>query len=195
MKRLLIVMLAICAAMLARADEDILARTLRADGSVNTWTATDLSDALGLMNRKYWRDMQSESGRKAWHGPLLHTTIDTNALIKVFTYEDGFKYTNTWVKPVSPVERDIAAAAARAEELRERLRGKPSALAEIYTARLEAETTPPKTVEVELGTSAPVAIPSGVAGDDSVETPSEDAPSDDEPGEDDDEPSEEECED
>jgi len=185
MKRLIII-LAICAAALARADEDILARTLRADGSVNTWTATDLSDALGLMNRKYWRDMQSESGRKAWHGPLLRTMIDTNALIKVFTYEDGFEYTNTWTRPVSPVERDIAAAAARAEELRERLRGRPSALAEIYTARLEAETTPPQTVEVEVGTSAPVTIPSGVPGDDSVETPSDaEAPSDTEPSDDD----------
>ena len=41
---------------------EVVATTLLADGSTNTWTQSDLRDALGLMNRMYHRDMVKRGG-------------------------------------------------------------------------------------------------------------------------------------
>lgn len=73
----------------------VVAATLRADGSTNTWTEADLRDALGLLNRKYWRDMESQDGRRKWHGVPTHHYV-TNAaertVERIEIYPDG--YTN-----------------------------------------------------------------------------------------------------
>lgn len=73
----------------------VVAATLRSDGSTNTWTQADLQDALGLLNRKYWRDMESQEGRRKWHGTPRHHYV-TNAaertVERVEIYPDG--YTN-----------------------------------------------------------------------------------------------------
>ena len=55
-------------AVAAPSATDTVVTTLFSDGSTNAWTQADLVAALGLMNRKYHRDMESESGRRAWHG-------------------------------------------------------------------------------------------------------------------------------
>ena len=99
------------------ASETVVA-TLRADGSTNTWTAADLQDALGLMNRMYWRDMESDSGRQRWHGPRMGQFVFTNGtqLIKVDVYRDGFIATNKPSRVSSRITDPEAAAKARAEQ-------------------------------------------------------------------------------
>lgn len=76
------------------------------DGSTNTWTQVDLVAALGLLNRKYHRDCESPSGRKAWHGRLAKEIIDEDAETKTEVYEDGttFVYKFKVIKPEQAVK-------------------------------------------------------------------------------------------
>ena len=95
---------ALCAGVLAddaqpTNAEPVVATTLFADGSTNTWTAADLQAALGLMNRKYHRDCETEAGRRAWHGALRRQIVDTNALTKTEIYADGTSFTFGWKAP------------------------------------------------------------------------------------------------
>ena len=72
---------------------DVVAATLRSDGSTNTWTQADLQDALGLLNRKYWRDMESQEGRRKWHGTPRHhyvTNATERTVERIEIYPDGF---------------------------------------------------------------------------------------------------------
>ena len=123
MKKLLIgAALSVAMSGAAFAD-DVIAATLRTDGTTNTWTAAELSDALGLMNRKYWRDMQTPAGRVSWHGKLEKQELHADEKILVEIYEDGFAWTNavkaTATKPVTPSgipERLAAIRAKRAAE-------------------------------------------------------------------------------
>ena len=69
--------------------------TRLADGSTNPWTQVDLVDALGMVNRKYHRDMASDQGRRSWHGDIVpeKCTIVTNADGRKFrrdVYADGY---------------------------------------------------------------------------------------------------------
>mgnify|MGYP004654871815 FL=1 len=69
--------------------------TRLADGSTNAWTQVDLVDALGMVNRKYHRDMATDQGRRKWHGAIVpeKCTIVTNADGKKFrrdVYADGY---------------------------------------------------------------------------------------------------------
>ena len=69
--------------------------TRLADGSTNAWTQVDLVDALGMVNRKYHRDMASDQGRRSWHGDIVpeKCTIVTNADGRKFrrdVYADGY---------------------------------------------------------------------------------------------------------
>ena len=71
----------------------VVAATLRSDGSTNTWTQADLMDALGLLNRKYWRDMESQEGRRKWHGTPRHhyvTNATERTVQRIEIYPDGF---------------------------------------------------------------------------------------------------------
>lgn len=73
----------------------VVAETLLADGTTNTWTQADLVAALGLLNRRYRRDIETESGRRAWHGREVTQTLLTNDAGRIFmrhTYADGFTY-------------------------------------------------------------------------------------------------------
>lgn len=76
------------------------------DGSTNTWTQADLVAALGLLNRKYHRDCESPSGRKAWHGRLAKEIIDEDAETKTEVHEDGttFVYHYRKVTPSQAVK-------------------------------------------------------------------------------------------
>ena len=99
----------------------IVAETLFADGTTNTWTQTDLTDALGLMNRKYHRDMESESGRGNWHGKRMgQYLIDAGdgKQCLVMLYEDGFAWTNAATR-VALKDPEAAAKAKAAAEARQ----------------------------------------------------------------------------
>lgn len=124
----LILCFSIAVACLCQSDE-VVATTLRADGSTNTWTAAELQAALGLMNRMYWRDQETDSGRKKWHGErigeyLLPTGV-TNAngqarMIVVQLYQDGFVATNRMVRYRKSIVPDPEAAAKAAAEAKRR---------------------------------------------------------------------------
>ena len=107
----------------------VIATTLLADGSTNTWTQADLRDALGMMNRMYHRDMATDAGRQRWHGErigeyLLPTGV-TNAhgqaqMMMVHLYQDGFVATNRAVRTRRSVVPDPEAAAKAAAEAKRR---------------------------------------------------------------------------
>ena len=87
--------LAACPVAAAPAAAPVVAETLLADGTTNTWTQADLVDALGLLNRRYRRDIATEAGRRAWHGAEVRQTLLTNDAGRIFmrrTYADGFTY-------------------------------------------------------------------------------------------------------
>lgn len=154
MKKLALALVALAfAAPLAAQSIDpsaVIAVTIREDGSTNVWTAADAMNALGMLNRRYWREMESEQGRRDWHGKPT-TYIDTNALIRVWTYPDGFAWTNSWTRPKSDVERAQEAAARAAAAEAAKAAGKPSRIAEIYRKRAAAITnTVPEVVEVVI---------------------------------------------
>lgn len=146
MKKLTIIALALsCAApFMARsqenapAPEDIIIETLLPDGSTNTWTRADLVAALGLINRRYHRDVDTSiAGRKAWHGRIVTEIVDTNALTRTQIYEDGTSFTDPWAYPPSP-------STPPSPELDDT--GIPPALAEAR-ARRRAEAATTNTVE------------------------------------------------
>ena len=127
----------------------IVAETLYEDGSTNTWTQTDLTDALGLMNRKYHRDIETESGRVKWHGKLMgkyFVDVDLgtggfergSALVQL--YEDGFAWTNkgtrvTLKDPEAAAKIKASAEARQAEWERNNL---PPDVAALLQARRNA---------------------------------------------------------
>ena len=123
-------------ALPCRADDaataPVAVTTLLADGSTNSWTQADLVAALQLMNRKYHRDVETDAGRKAWHGKIVSTVVDTNALVKVTTYEDGTEFRDPF-KVITPV----ASAQARAAQISVHTNGLPARLA---AARLRRAT-------------------------------------------------------
>lgn len=125
-KAVVILSAALCGIVLA---DEVVATTLLADGSTNTWTQTDLRDALGLMNRMYHRDMDTDAGRRKWHGDrigeyLLPTGV-TNAhgqaqMIMVHLYQDGFVATNKAVRYRRSIVPDPEVAAKAANEAKRR---------------------------------------------------------------------------
>ena len=127
MKKILFMIIAACA--VAQADEQVVAQTIRADGTTNTWTQADLQAALGLMNRMYWRDQETDSGRRKWHGErigeyLLPTGV-TNAhgaaqMMVIHLYADGFVATNNMVRYRKSIVKDPEAAAKAAAEAKRR---------------------------------------------------------------------------
>lgn len=111
------------------ADEPVVAATIRSDGTTNTWTQADLQAALGLMNRMYWRDQETDAGRQKWHGErigeyLLPTGV-TNAhgqaqMVMIHLYQDGFVATNRAVRYRRKIVPDPEAAAKAAAEAKRR---------------------------------------------------------------------------
>lgn len=152
---------AIAAALLAAAcaastPPGIVAETPLADGSTNAWTQADLVDALGLVNRRYRRDIETESGRRAWHGRLSAQAVATNAagrLVMRLTYEDGWTWEQA-AKPPSPI------AAARAALNRRALlptNGVSPRLAARRIATAAAPVAAVTNVTVTVGRPAPAA--------------------------------------
>lgn len=91
----------------ATAETNIVLTTVLADGSTNAWTEADLRDALGMLNRKYRRDMGSDAGRRDWHGDIVpeRCGIVTNAEGRMFrrdVYADGYFHDTPFApKPAS----------------------------------------------------------------------------------------------
>lgn len=161
MKKLLIAFAAVVAAAVS-ADEPIVAATVRADGSTNTWTQSDLQAALGLMNRMYWRDQETDAGRRRWHGERIGQYVlptgETNAagkaiLVNVMLYADGFVMSNRAVRAANSLVKDPEAAAKakrRAEDARRAWEqaNLPPDLAALRAAQRLASTTQDVTVIV-----------------------------------------------
>ena len=110
-------------------SDGIVATTLRADGTTNTWTAAELQAALGLMNRMYKREVETESGRRRWHGDRIGQYVlptgETNAagravLVRVDLYQDGFVATQRMVRAKRRLIADPEAAAKATEEAKRR---------------------------------------------------------------------------
>ena len=149
------------------AEDEIVATTLLADGSTNTWTQADLRDALGLMNRMYHRDMATDAGRRKWHGERIGQYVlptgETNAagravIARVDLYEDGFAMTNRSVYARRPLLRDPETAAKAAAEAKRRAdearaawesANLPPELAALRAAQRSAAST--QTVTVVVG--------------------------------------------
>lgn len=128
MKKLLAITIAAMCGVLA-ADDPIVATTLLADGSTNTWTQADLQAALGLMNRMYHRDMGTDAGRAKWHGDRIGQYIlptgETNSVgrevfVRVDLYADGFVVTNRAVRARQAIIADPEAATKAAAEAKRR---------------------------------------------------------------------------
>ena len=129
MKRLIIT-LCFSAALLfcvsSYADEpatnaQIVAQTLFEDGTTNTWTAADLQQALGLMNRKYHREQETDAGRAKWHGKRMGQYLidgEDGKQCLVQLYEDGFAWTNAATR-VALKDPEAAAKAKAAAEARQ----------------------------------------------------------------------------
>lgn len=151
MKRLAITAAAVLAATLGAMSaetntNEIVAVTTMADGSPNTWTLADLQAALGLLNRKYHREIEGAPGRKAWHGRLVREVMNTNNLTKTEIYEDGSRFTFSF-KPRTSAS-SVSNRNARLKTVM--TNGVPRALAE---ARLRRQ--------VELATTGTVTIVTG----------------------------------
>ena len=131
----------------------IVAETLFEDGSTNTWTAADLQTALGLMNRKYHREQETDAGRLAWHGKrmgqyLIDVGDGKQCLVQL--YKDGFAWTNA-AKRVSLKDPEAAAKAKAAAEARQaewERANLPPDVAALLAARRAAATTNEVTVTV-----------------------------------------------
>lgn len=99
----------------------VVAETLFADGSTNTWTAADLQTALGLMNRKYHKEQETDGGRVSWHGKRMGQYLidgEDGKQCLVMLYEDGFAWTNAATR-VSLKDPEAAAKAKAAAEARQ----------------------------------------------------------------------------
>lgn len=128
-KAILILSAALCCYGVSSADDPVVATTLLADGSTNTWTQADLLAALGLINRMYRRDMADDTGRQRWHGDRIGQYIlptgETNAVgrevfVRVDLYADGFCATNRSVRARRSIIADPEAAAKAAAEAKRR---------------------------------------------------------------------------
>ena len=120
-------------------DDPVVIQTLFSDGTTNTWRRSELVTALQLVNRKYHRDCEGGSGRKAWHGRLVRQTVATNGteLVKTETHEDGqtFTFRSRYVPPAEAVSNAN-------ERLKTTLvKGVPRALAKARLRRLQEKAT------------------------------------------------------
>ena len=149
-KRILAATLALLFAAPAVTADQPVVTTLLSDGRTNTWTQADLVSALQLMNRRYHRDMQSESGRIGWHGKIVRTVVDTNELIMVRYHEDGYAHTNAWQsRNYNPTDAAVAAARRRSARLA-LLNATTSSLPAAVSSSVAENYTKPTVVETNV---------------------------------------------
>lgn len=131
-------------AVTAPSATDTVVTTLLSDGTTNTWSQADLVAALQLMNRRYHRDVETSSGRVAWHGKLDLQIIDTNNLVKIERYADGTEFVIPFEPPKPKTPSPNAIYNSRV----------PARLAEAR-ARRQAERETTNTVTVVISPDAP----------------------------------------
>lgn len=110
--------------------------------------ARDTALPDNLLNAAYARNMSNETGRVFWHGKVAKTQIDTNRLVTVYTYSDGYVHEESFraVRPPS-VESQLSAAErkAKAEALKAKREAKAAARLQaridLLTTNMEAEVT------------------------------------------------------
>jgi len=96
------------------------------------WSASDVADAIRSLRGLYLRDNATKEGRKRWHGKIISTSVDTNAMTQTTVYESGEVFVDP-AKVVTP-----AASNARLKTVM--TNGVPAALAAARTRRA-AEVT------------------------------------------------------
>jgi len=90
--------------------EDVISESLKvieAEG----WTAQDVADAIRSLRGLYVRENATADGRRRWHGKIVETRVDTNALIRTTIYEDGETFEDA-AKIVTPAD-SVAASNAK----------------------------------------------------------------------------------
>lgn len=148
MKKLMLLLLLSLLSLSSLCDDPVVAKTLFSDGSTNTWTQADLIAALQLMNRKYHRDCESQSGRAAWHGKLVAQIVDTNREVKIERHADGKEFTFRWRN-----RKAADSAKSQLAKLKKRTmttNGVPAALA-AARQRIGETTTSNVTVRIKAG--------------------------------------------
>ena len=78
--------------------EELIADTVAVINNLG-WTAQDVVDAIASLRGLYLRDTATKEGRKRWHGNIVSTSIDTNALTKTTVYEDGEVFVDPFTVP------------------------------------------------------------------------------------------------
>ena len=143
MKKLISACLCGCVLAGGASAADSIVETIRTDGSTNSWTAADLSDALGLINRKYWRDMQTASGRVSWHGKLVKQNLYSDLKILEEVYEDGFCWTNEIKQAASGLKttKDIPARLKEIQAKRVAEKAKTNVVVQIVNVNETKERT------------------------------------------------------
>ena len=99
-----------------------------------------------LLVAVYEREIATESGRVKWHGRRTGYNEDTNTLVAVTTYADGWTYSEPFTKR-EPQSLDARMAAARAAKAKFRAANMPPGLAATEAARDESAA---KTNEVTV---------------------------------------------
>ena len=94
-----------------------------------------------LLTAKYLRDIETDTGRRNWHGKIVMQTLATNdtdmTMMRIDTFEDGFVWTNRPYKvrpPYDPEEAERRQQEWNAAHY-------PPQLAAIHKARREAAAT------------------------------------------------------
>lgn len=98
---------------------------------------TAMPDAI--LNGRYNRDVESESGRVSWHGKRVKVEENTNTLVQTFTYADGtaFSFPFSKAKPMSVAARFALEEKRKAEAEKKRLAQMPPRLQEVEKQRQE----------------------------------------------------------
>ena len=94
-----------------------------------------------LLNGRYKRDVESESGRVSWHGKRVGGPVeDMERLVQIYTYEDGTKFEIpfTKAKPLTVEARFALEQKRKAAAEAKRLAQLPPGLQKIERQRQEA---------------------------------------------------------
>lgn len=114
--------------------------------------ARDTALPDNLINAAYARNMSNETGRVFWHGKVAKTQIDTNRLVTVYTYSDGYVHEEKFATTRPPsiyaqlsAEERKAKAKAEAEAIKAKREAEAAARLQariaLLTTNMEAEVT------------------------------------------------------
>ena len=93
-----------------------------------------------LLAYVYAREIKTEAGRVRWHGKRTYFREDTNTLMAVSTYADGWQYSLPFTV-AKPRSLEARLAAAKAEKAKRRTATMPPGLAAVEAARDDSAAT------------------------------------------------------